>query len=272
MKIKRIFFTGLTLCMLLPFTINASEPLRQIWSAPISTKYNKEPRLPVVQIDFNYTNYHPQSELSKRFGMTNGFGIGASYRWEQRIIAGFEFSPLWGGNVLENSGLDSITGPSGGLIDNNGNIGIVRLYMFGYHGNAYLGYLFNTHSKNPNTGILVRSGVGYLQHKIRHQHSINIMPQLEGEMIKGYDKLTSGIMYSQFIGFQYSSILKSIHFWAGISYDFAYTVNRRGYNYDTRSYDTNVRKDQLLGFKIGAMIPIFLHGKGEKEGSEIYFD
>ncbi|MCO6494339.1 MAG: hypothetical protein J5I91_01485 [Bacteroidetes bacterium] len=231
-----------------------------------------EPHLPVVQIDFNYAFHQPMGLLNERFTNFNGVGIGASYRWESKVLVGFNFGAMWGGGVKENNTLDSLIGPSGNLIDNNGNLAIIRLFSRGYHTDAFVGYLLNTRKKNPNSGFIFRVGAGYLEHKIKYQHTLNIMPQLENGMYKGYDRLTSGFMLTQFVGYQYSSYLKRIHFWGGIELSEGFTKNRRGFNYDTRQFDTKLRKDNLLTFRIGIMIPIYRYGRGEKEGTEIYFD
>ena len=235
-------------------------------------RFDEEPSLPVVQLDFNYTFHQPFGLLNERFSVFNAIGAGASYRWENRLMVGFNFSTLWGGGVKENGTLDSMTGPSGGLIDNNGNIAIVKLFILGYHTNAFAGYLFPTSNKNPNSGFLFRTGVGFFQHKIRHQYTINIMPQLEKDLDHGYDRLTNGVIFTQFLGYQYSSVLKKVHFWGGVELTNGFTKNRRGFNYDTRQYDNKTRNDNLISFKVGFMIPIFQYGRGEKEGKEIYFD
>ena len=89
------------------------------------------------------------------------------------------------------------------------------------------------------------------------------MPQLEDNMYKGYDRLSNGILASQFIGYQYSSLVKTIHFWGGIEFMQASTTNRRGFNYDTRQYDNLAKSNFAIGFKAGFIIPIYLYGKGE---------
>lgn len=235
-------------------------------------KVKEEPKLPVVQIDFQYTYQQPFGMLNERFGGFNAIGIGASYRAVNALTVGFDLSALWGGNVKDNGRLDSITGPTGSLIDNNGNPAVMRLYMLGYHSNAYLGYLVRTSRANPNNGVMLRLGAGFLQHRIRYQHTINVMPQLEDDMFKGYDQLTYGFMTTQFIGYQYSSLVKIVNFWGGIELSQGFTQNRREFDYATRMPDTEPRRDFLIGFKAGFMIPIFLHGKGAREGSEIFFN
>jgi hypothetical protein len=258
---------GFWLCLLLAIG-------NPIWGqAPRKNKhlrFDSEPILPVVQIDFNYALHRPYGLLSERFGLINAIGAGSSYRAANGLLFGFNFSTLWGGQVKENGMADSLGGPSNQLIDLNGNIAFVKLFSTGYHGDAFLGYLFKLN--NPNSGIVLRAGMGFLQHKIRFQYTTNMMPQFENDRVKGYDRLTNGHTYTQFIGYQYSSVLKRIHLWAGIEHTLGITQNRRGFNYDTRQFDTEVRRDNLLSFKAGFMIPIFLYGKGEKQGAEIFFE
>jgi hypothetical protein len=236
------------------------------------SRITEELNLPAIQLNFGYSYTIPSGILASRYGNFNGAGLDVMYRNEKGWLAGGSFFQYWGGGVKEGAILDSLSGKSGYLIDDNGNLAIVRMYMYGYQAQVYFGKLFPLTKKNPNSGILLKIGTGVLQHRIKFQHTINVMPQLEDNMYKGYDRLSNGIMGTQFIGYQYSSLVKTIHFWGGVEFMQASTVNRRGFNYDTRQYDNSAKLNFAIGFKAGFIIPIYLYGKGEKPGSEIYFD
>ena len=80
---------------------------------------------------------------------------------------------------------------------------------------------------------------------------------LTDEMKKGYDRLSNGISVGGFAGYLYLSNNRRINFFTGIDYLYTRTVNRRGYNYDEMSYDSEKRDDILFGVRFGWIIPIY---------------
>ena len=90
-----------------------------------------------------------------------------------------------------------------------------------------------------------------MQHKIRIEHQNNVIPQLEGEYIKGYDRLSNGFMLTGFVGYFNMSSSKMANFYIGYEFMQGFTKNRRGFNFDTKESDSKNRLDILSGFKIG---------------------
>ena len=231
-----------------------------------------EPASDVVQINFHYTYFTPFADLADRFGNFSGIGIGGSYRMLKGWNVGAWITPMWGGDVRNANLFDSMVGPTGELIDNNGNVAVVIAFMRGMQIQGHIGKLFKISKKHPHTGIMYQLGGGFMQHKIKFQHTINVLPQLENDMYKGYDRLSNGFQLTQYLGVQFSSRRKSMHFFLGAELGTLYSVNRRGYNYDTRQYDTGQRRDVTLGLKAGAFIPIYILKKGMSEDGEDFYN
>ena len=117
---------------------------------------------------------------------------------------------------------------------------------------------------NENSGIIVTGGVGMLMHKI---HITGTSPQLTEEYKKGYDRLTFGVATSEFVGYFHMSNNRMLNFYFGVEFVQGWTVNRRGYNFDEMSTDTEKRLDHLSGFKVGWVLPLY-----KRVADEFYFD
>jgi len=100
-------------------------------------------------------------------------------------------------------------------------------------------------------------GPGFMQHKIRIENRGNAAPQLRGDYVKGYDRLSNGFALNEFFGFIYLGNTRLINFTAGLDFTQAFTENRRTINYDTGKHDSSKRFDFLFGIKIYWMIPFY---------------
>ncbi len=102
--------------------------------------------------------------------------------------------------------------------------------MRGFYTIATVGKIFSLKRPNPNKGIHVKVGAGFMQHKLRMQFDSDKVPQLEDEYVKGYDQLHNGAMLMASI--QYHVIaMRNLSFYAGFDYVQGYTKNRRSWNY-----------------------------------------
>ena len=129
-----------------------------------------------------------------------------------------------------------------------------------------VGRVFPVLGVNQNSGIQVKLGAGYLQHKIRAYVQFDDVPQLHGDYKKYYDRFTSGFALSQFVGYTHFGSSRLINFYAGIEIYEAFTRGRRAYQIDLMGPYQDARLDILLGAKVGWMIPF-----RRRRVSEYYF-
>jgi len=110
-------------------------------------------------------------------------------------------NPFIFGSTIKYDSLFHLIKTSGDyIIDGDGMYADVRTYQRGYTLMGKAGKIFSIFNDNPNSGLLVMIGGGFMQHKIRIENPGNTVPQLKGDYKKGYDKLTNGPALSQFIG------------------------------------------------------------------------
>lgn len=218
-------------------------------------------------IRFSYGYQFPQADLAERFGDNSSlgfsFGIKDRKNWIYGVSAQFQF----GNSVTENGLLQNLITDNGEIIDNNGQISELIISQRGYVLHLEGGKIFNIIGPNPNSGLMVTGGIGFMQHKIRIEHQLNTITQLEGEYLKGYDRLTNGLMISQFVGYYHMSDNRYLNFYLGVEAIQGFTEGRRDFNFDTQTSNEGARTDVLVGFRAGWILNFY-----KRSTNTIYFD
>lgn len=215
--------------------------------------------------DIQYNIQTPKGDLEDRFGWNSAIGIGARYKFESGWTFGTQYQWMFGNQVKELNMFDSILGPSGEIIDKDGLFSVIRLNQRGHTLTANGGKLFPLLKRNKNSGIYVEAGVGFMLHRIDIFASTLSVPQVTGDYEKGYDRLTGGLAFNQFIGYQHLDPKKRVNVQVGFSFQQAFTKSLRTVDFDTRTYNDAKRTDLLNGFRIGIMVPVYTKKLDEEE-------
>jgi len=221
-----------------------------------------------ILLNFTFGGQLPGGDLVDRFGANLNVGGGVDFMTEKsNLIFGLEGYFLFGNTVKEDV-LEPLRTPNGTIIGNDRNPVDVPLRERGFYLGATFGKLFSLSQKNPRSGIRATVGAGLLQHNIRIQDDpVSAIPQLSEPYKKGYDRLSNGLAFNEFIGYQYLSTDKRINFFAGFEFTQALTQSRRDFNFDTRNQDTEQRLDLLWGIRVGWVLPFYVG----KSAGEIYY-
>jgi hypothetical protein len=206
---------------------------------------------------FSYAVQYPQADLAERFGWNSNFGAGFMYKTQSGWLWGIDAQYLFGNHLKEDSIIDGLRTRNGEIINQYGEYANILMSQRGYYMAGRFGKLININKKNPNSGIVIIGDVGFLEHKIRIENQGNTTPQLSGDYVKGYDRLTNGLALKGFAGYMHFGKSQFANFYVGVEYYHCQTQNRRSWNFDTMSQDLRKRKDNLAGIRIGWIIPIY---------------
>ena len=215
--------------------------------------------------DVQYGIQNPGGDLEERFGWNSTLGFGARYKFEAGWTLGVKYNWMFGNRVKETSMFDSILGPSDEIIDKDGLFSVIRLNQRGHTMTLNGGRLFPILKNNKNSGILVDVGFGFMLHRIDIFASSLTVPQITEDYEKGYDRLTGGMAFNQFIGYQHLDPKKRVNFQVGFSFQQAFTQSMRSIDFDTRTYNDTKRTDLLQGIRIGIILPVYTKKLSEEE-------
>lgn len=213
--------------------------------------------LAMVPITLSYAYQLPGGDLADRFGADNNIGLSASYKFKSNYSLGLEGSFIFGSNVVDRNVLSGLVTTNGVIVDQDGNPASILLFERGYTVVAFAGKLIPVAGPNPNSGMLLKLGGGYIRHKMLIESQNNVVPALEGEYVKGYDRLTAGPMAMIFVGYQHLSNNRRINFTVGFEMNLGFTGSLRPYNFDTGRPGDTGRLDFLSGLRAGWTLPIY---------------
>jgi hypothetical protein len=217
----------------------------------------KDSSILVPLLHFSYAGQLPGGDLAKRFGYSSNLALNFTVKTKKNWMFGVDFTYIFGDQV-KGSMLDSITTKVEHMvIDVNGELADVRFYERGFSATAWVGKLLPVLGPNPNSGIVVNLGAGFLEHHIRIEDIGNRSPQLAGILVKGYDKLTNGPSVSEYIGYSYLSNSRFINFFFGFEFMQAFTQDRRDWDYQMMKKDDAKRIDMLSGIRAGWILPLY---------------
>lgn len=208
----------------------------------------------------------PGGDLVNRFGANLNAGGSFMLKTKKNWIFGIESNYMFGRNVKEDV-LRQLKTENGSIIDNEGYPADVRITERGLGVHLIFGRIFKFLSRNPNSGLMVTVGGGYLQHKVNLFDAQQKVAAISGDFVYGYDRLTNGASTSQFLGYLFLSESKLLNFYFGFESYQGYTKSVRKLNYDTGLPDTQQRLDVLYGFRFGWILPLY-----KKRPNDFYYD
>lgn len=225
------------------------------------------PALPATLISAQYSLQQPAADLAQRFGINSAIGVGVFYKTTTNWLVGVEGNFFFGNRIYEDSILSNLSTREGYLLNQNGQYANVQLFERGYTTLLKVGKIIPIGKRNANSGLLLMLGGGAMQHKIRIEARDEYLPQLNGDYLKGYDRLTSGPAVSATLGYLFLDNKRLLNFYAGFETIYGFTRTRRSYYLDTQQSDHQLRHDLLMGVRIGWLLPLY----GTVKGQERYY-
>jgi hypothetical protein len=209
----------------------------------------------------------PAMDLKDRFGLTQSVGAGYTFLFKNKWLLNVDGNFIFGKNVkIADTLFKYIATSDGHIIDQSGTYAQVAISERGYSFWVKTGKLIPFNKAKPYSGVLIMSGAGFLQHKIRIDVAQNTARPLRGDLKKGYDHMCNGPALTEFVGYQYLNKAKKVNVYGGIDFTFAWTQSRRAYYFMENIRPSEKRFDMLSSIKLGWYIPI-----SRKTGREYYY-
>ena len=223
----------------------------------------KEP-IPIVMFQATYAFHIPAFDLRADYGVSNTIGGSIVFKtasnWLFTANGNFIF-----GNQLKADRVhifgEGITTDVGEITGGSGLYSTFAIYQRGMHLQAEVGKLFPIWP-NPNSGIFVQVGIGYLRNRthIDFDRNTNNTPYVVyKEYEYGYDRMRGGPAFHLETGYLYLSNTRIANF--SISLEATYARNR-----DLREYDFRV----FTNPETGVMEPVGTTNPNDPNYNSLY--
>ncbi|RLD41733.1 MAG: hypothetical protein DRI88_12290, partial [Bacteroidetes bacterium] len=137
---------------------------------------------------FSYAYQFPGGDVAKQYGNNSTIGGALMYKTRKNILLSLDVNFIFGSDIKNaDSILRMVLTDNGFIIDGNGVYALYNMYERGYSINFRIGKVLHLLSANPNSGVLLMGGFGYLLHRMKIDVQHQTAPQLEGDYGKGYD-------------------------------------------------------------------------------------
>jgi hypothetical protein len=220
--------------------------------------------------NISYAFQLPGGDVAERYGFNSTVGVGAMIKTSKNFLFSIDANYIFG-NKIHNADtiMWMVETQSGHVIDGNGTYALYALYERGYSINFRIGKIFNVLNPNPNTGLLIMGGIGFLTHRMKIDNQHRTAPQISDDYAKGYDRLSGGIALNEFVGYFFMGKKRVANFYAGFEFYQAFTKSLRDRVFDQVTYDgssgtykvvgkdNNSYLDLFFGIKLGWMLPIY---------------
>jgi hypothetical protein len=211
---------------------------------------------PLIYATYGYQ--FPGGDLAKQFGNNSSIGGGFLFKTKHNWMIGVEGNFMFGQSVKNSDSLlRNISTDDGFIIDANGFYADLVYYERGYNFIAKFGKAIPLLAPNPNCGITLLAGAGYIQDKIRIHNPGNTAPQLLGDYKKGYDRLNGGLAVTGSLGYMYLSNTRLLNFSASFEFMQAWTTPYRERDFETGKQDTRKLSSQFYTIRVCWIIPVY---------------
>ncbi len=225
----RRFFTSLLVLFVLSLQMAAQLP----------KDITKEP-IPVVMFQATYAFQLPAFDQKETYGFSHTIGGSVVYKtasnWLLIANGNFIFGNQVKGDRIDILG-EGITTVNGEVTGGSGLYAELATFQRGMHLQAEVGKLFPIWP-NPNSGIFVQAGLGYLNHRIRidfDQNTYNTPYVVNGDYAYGYDRFRGGPAAHFEAGYLYLGNSRVLNF--SLSFEATYAYSRDYRRYDFRVFD-----------------------------------
>ena len=192
--------------------------------------------IPVAMFQVTYAFHLPAFDQKETYGVSNTIGGSFAYKTESNWLLTANGNYIFGAKV-QGDRIDvfgeGITTEHGEIIGGGGSVAMFSINQRGLHFQAEVGKVFPIWP-NPNSGIFVQAGVGYLTNRIRidyQQEMYNTPYQVADDYAYGYDRMRGGPAFHFEAGYIYFSDSRLANLSASLEVTYARTKDLRDYDF-----------------------------------------
>lgn len=234
-----------------------------------SNKYRdiKNDCISTWMFNFAYAYQWSGADTKDLYGNNSTVGGGIYYKTDKNWLFSFSGDYISGNNVnISRKDLfGEILDCNDEIITGDGVYGSYALFERGANFQLCVGKVFPFKKPNPNSGIFVKGGLGYLFNRIRTEFNSYVTQPvaLSGDNLYGYDRKRGGLAYSAEVGYLFLSSSRVLNLSISFEFKQAHSVPMREWDFNLMQGDTNRYLDRYYGIKVGVYIPMYKRAPAE---------
>ena len=218
-------------------------------SAQLPKDIMKEP-IPVAMFQATYAFQMPALDTKVDYGVSHTIGGSFVFKTENNWLFTVNGNYIFGNKIKDDRvGIfgEGITTEHGEVTGGSGLYATFDIDQRGVHFQAEFGKLFPVWP-NPNSGIFVQGGVGYLHNRIRidyDQNTYNTPFVINGDYAYGYDRMRGGPAFHLETGYLYLGNSRIANLSVSLEMTYARTKDYR--KYDFRVFYPRDEEGNIIG-------------------------
>lgn len=200
--------------------------------------------------------WQPMGYLYDRFGTFMNAGFDVWWMLKSKWLPGADFKYGYTSRVKEDV-LKNLKNEDGFITNNEGNPADLRITGRIWYIIPSLHYKFSVLSVNINSGLLTGAGVGYVEHRIKFLDYAQMVASLNGNLYKGYDRRSGGIILKETVGYLFIGENRVTNIYIGVCFFQMFTRNYRRFNYDEGKTDNQVRMNLAASAQLIWILPLY---------------
>ena len=192
--------------------------------------------IPIAMFQVTYALQLPALDTKELYGLNSTLGGSFVYKTESNWLftanGNFVFGNKVKGDRISILG-EGITTADGEIIGGSGSMTELAIDQRGFHFQGEVGKLFSC-GPNPNCGVFVQAGLGYLRNRIRidfQQTMLNTPYVVNGDYKYGYDRMRGGFAAHFESGYMFFSDTRLLNFSVSLEVTYARTRDLRDYDF-----------------------------------------
>ncbi len=195
----------------------------------------------------------PVGAFSDRVSLVYPVGGEVWYKFKKYVQIGASGHFMFGERIKDTSFASNLLPIVGG----DGSFPAISATFQGAMFRGMVAGLLPIGKPNRNSGLMLMLTGGYTATWYSLRTAGSLTPQLEPPYNKGYDRMSTGTVWSQMLGYQYLSNNRKINFYVGLEFHQAVLFHQRGFQYDVGELPTGSRTDLYLGLRAAWLFPVY---------------
>jgi len=227
----------------------------------------------IIGATAHYMYQFPLGDIATQYGSNSNAGFGLNIKLVNNFTLGIEGQFMFSGKYNDYTILGSMTTSGGFIIGENNILELPELESRGGNFFAEVGKIFPLNSKNKNSGLHIKAGLGYLFYSVYTNADVVSITQLSGEYMKGYNRLESGMSAQCFLGYTIYSNSRLLNGSIGLQAIYANTKYQGIVDYASGvAPDASTRSSLFIGPKIAITIALKRFQKKDPKADGYFYN